>query len=79
MTDPALLGAKPVLVDIDPVTGRRIRVYTPVALRIDLLQSPLIDGDFVIIQGVCRREDDGSPTLLPLSDSAIVPIHQAYP
>ena len=63
-----------VLVNIDPVTGRRIKTHTPVPLRVDLLSSLPRDGDTVIIQGVCRRESCGSLSLLPLADSAIAQV-----
>ena len=63
-----------VFLALDPITGVKTKTPTPVALRVDLLSSLPREGDTVTIQGVCRREADGSPSLLPLSDSAIARI-----
>lgn len=60
-----------VKLSIDSATGRKIGSPLRVPLRTDLLTSTPLDGEPVIIQGVCRREDDGQLSLLPLSDSAI--------
>lgn len=59
------------LLSIDQSTGGRVAVPTPVRLRTDLLASPPADGALVTIQGVCRQENDGSLSLLPLSDASV--------
>lgn len=61
-----------VLLTINPATGRKVGVPTQVLLRTDLLTDIPLIGSFVIIQGVCRQEPDGKPSLLPLSSAALV-------
>jgi hypothetical protein len=63
-----------VLPGVDPATGRKIGIPCPVILRTDLLTSLPQNQDRVIVQGVCRRENDGKLVLLPLSDSAIAQV-----
>ena len=62
------------LITIDPATGLKIGTPCPVTLRTDLLTSLPRNQDRVIVQGVCRRESDGTLTLLPLADSAITQV-----
>jgi hypothetical protein len=60
-----------VLLEQDPLTGQEKGIPCPVILRTDLLTSLPADNDRIVIQGVCRRETNGSLALLPLSNSAI--------
>lgn len=55
----------------NPSTGRIIRDSLRVPVRTDLLTSIPSDGDFVTIQGVCRKESDNQISLLPMLDSAV--------
>jgi len=63
-----------VRVEKDPITGKTIGIPCPVLLRTDLLMYLPVDGERVIVQGVCRLERGGQPALLPLTNSAIVPV-----
>jgi len=63
-----------VLLNVDEVTGRKIRTPTPVGLRCDLLTSLPAVGTRVLVEGVCRRETSGSLTLLPLANSAVAQV-----
>lgn len=62
-------GAKVTL--SDSTTGRKTTFSSQVPVLHDLLTAVPADGGLVIVQGVCRIEPDGSPSLLPFGDSAI--------
>lgn len=62
------------LIIVDTATGLKIGSSCPVTLRTDLLTSLPKNQDRVIVQGVCRRENDGTLTLLPLADSGITQV-----
>ena len=64
------------LITVDTATGLKIGSSCPVTLRTDLLTNLPNNQDRVIVQGVCRRESDGTLALLPLSNSAITQVLQ---
>ncbi len=58
----------------DPVTGKLRGIPCPVILRTDLLTMLPAQNDRIVVQGVCRRETDGTLDLLPLANSAIAQV-----
>lgn len=62
------------LVSTDPASGRAAATPTLIPVHQDLLTTAPADGTLVTIQGVCRLESNGYPSLLPLSDSAIAEV-----